>query len=97
MNTNLEISGVGNQLKSAESKGIANCFNAYAKNCENEWIFGVGYNQRTGYAYIALENGVQICSQHGGKVEYLVTDPENGDETFYDSYKKATKHEYAPI
>ena len=49
----------------------------------------VGFNSRSGYVYIALENGISICSMLGRDVEYLVTDFETGEEFFFDEYSEA--------
>ena len=55
----------------------------------SEDIFEIGFNENSGYVYIALENGVSIASCFGQSVEYIVTDMENGEEFFYDSYTEA--------
>ena len=51
----------------------------------------VGFNENSGYVYIALENGISICSMLGQDVEYLVTDFEDGTEYFLDTYEEAEK------
>jgi hypothetical protein len=48
-----------------------------------------GFNLNSGYVYIALENGVCIASCFGQSVDYIVTDFETGEESFYDSYNEA--------
>jgi hypothetical protein len=53
---------------------------------------GVGFNYTSGYVYIALENGITICSCFGQEVEYLVTDFNNGDEHFFDTYEEAEEY-----
>lgn len=50
---------------------------------------GTGFNKMSGYVYIALENGVIICSCFGQEVEYLVTDFATGEEYFYETYEEA--------
>tara|TARA_R100001015_G_C4549575_1_gene111734 strand:+ start:174 stop:461 length:288 start_codon:yes stop_codon:yes gene_type:complete len=50
---------------------------------------GTGFNKMSGYVYIALENGVTICSCFGQEVEYLVTDYDTGEEYFYETYEEA--------
>jgi len=72
-----------------EAKGLSKVFGAYANNCSSEDIFEVGFNANSGYVYIALENGISICSMLGGNVEYLVTDLDNGEEYFFDTYEEA--------
>jgi len=54
-----------------------------------EDIMECGFNQNSGYVYIALENGVQIASCFGQSVDYIVFDNESEDELFFDSYNEA--------
>lgn len=72
-----------------EAMGISNVFKAYAEECSREEIQEVGFNSNSGYVYIALENGISICSMLGQRVEYLVTDFETGEEFFFDNYTQA--------
>ena len=78
-----------NYLAYCEAKGLGKCFLAYAENCSREDIMMIGFNPNSGYTYIALENGISICSSLGSDVEYLVTNMDNGDETFFDDYDEA--------
>tara|TARA_R100001163_G_C4944492_1_gene114886 strand:+ start:306 stop:605 length:300 start_codon:yes stop_codon:yes gene_type:complete len=50
---------------------------------------GTGFNTMSGYVYIALENGISICSCFGQEVEYLVTDYDTGEEYFYETFDEA--------
>jgi len=52
-------------------------------------IFEAGFNTMSGYVYIALENGITICSCFGQEVEYLVTDYDTGEEYFFETYEEA--------
>lgn len=90
MNT-LSINGLNEQIAFCEAQGLAKCFQAYANECTGEYIMdgGIGFNSNSGYVYIALDNGVQICSMLGRDVEYLVVDFETGEETFFDTYEEA--------
>ena len=72
-----------------EAKGLSKVFGAYANNCPREDIMEVGFNANSGYVYIALENGISICSMLGQDVEYLVTDFDSGEEYFLDTYTEA--------
>ncbi len=72
-----------------EAIGLSKVFEAYANNCPCEEIMQIGFNENSGYVYIALDNGVSICSMLGRDVEFLVTDFENGEEIFFDNYKQA--------
>ena len=64
---------------------------AYRELSTNEEIMegGTGFNTMSGYVYIGLENGISICSCFGQSVDYLVTDFEDGEETFFDTYEEA--------
>lgn len=72
-----------------EAKGLAKVWKAYYKNVSRDDIMEIGFNDQTGYVYIALKYGIQIASAFGQSVEFIVTDNEDGEEFFYDSYKKA--------
>ena len=87
------INGISLNIAYCEAQGLAKCFQAYADNCVAEDIMDVGFNHNSGYTYIALENGITICSMLGGDVEFLVTDFGDGEEFFYDTYKEAENHE----
>ncbi len=85
----LTINGLTENIAYCEAIGLSKCFMAYALIGEDIMEDGVGFNSNSGYIYIALENGVSICSMLGRNVEYLVTDFENGEETFYETYQEA--------
>ena len=74
-----------------EAKGLSKVFRAYADNCSREYIMEVGFNANSGYVYIALENGISICSMLGQDVKYLVTVFESRIEGFLDTYEEAEK------
>ena len=93
MTNTIEITGIGNSISYCEAKGLGLIFQAYANQCANEEIMGVGFKANSGYVYIALENGISICSCMGHQVDYLVTNFYNGEETFYDTYQEAIEHE----
>lgn len=94
MKTELILNGFEDSIAYCEAMGLAVCFEAYAKNCSREDIMEVGFNPNSGYVYIALENGIQIASMLGQRVEYIVTNFSNGKETFYDTYKEAQNEEH---
>jgi len=76
-----------------EAMGLSKCFQAYANITEEIMEGGIGFNSNSGYIYIALENGISICSMLGRDVEYLVTDLNNGEEFFFDTYEEAEEFE----
>jgi len=84
-NNTQEIFNFSNSF--CELQGFAKCFQSYADNFAGEDVQdgGIGFNSNSGYTYIGLENGITICSMLGRDVEYLITNLENGEETFFDS------------
>ena len=62
---------------------------AYKEYALDEDIMECGFNNQSGYVYIALENGVTIASCFGQDVEYLTYDFETGQEGFFDTYEEA--------
>ena len=93
MTNNITISGIDGSIAYCEAKGFSRVFMAYANQCSREDIMEIGFNPNSGYVYIALENGISICSCMGHQVDFLVTNFYNGEETFYDTYEEALKHE----
>jgi len=93
MTNSITINGVDGSIAHCEAKGFGKIFMAYANDCPNEEIMAIGFNPHSGYVYIALENGISICSCMGHQVDYLVTNTYNGEETFYDTYKDAQNHD----
>jgi len=90
MKNELTINGLQSSFAYCESIGLSKCFEAYANIGED--ILELGFNPNSGYVYIALENGVSICSMLGQDVEYLVTDFESGEELFFDTYEEAENY-----
>jgi hypothetical protein len=77
------------QLRNSDLESWILVQRAYKEFAQKEDIMECGFNQMTGYVYIALENGVQIVSCFGQQVEYIVYDFKNGDEEFFDTYEEA--------
>lgn len=78
-----------------EAKGLAKVWKAYYKECSREDIMEIGFNQNSGYVYIALENGISVASAFGQAVDFIVTNFENGEEYFYDSFEEAENKLYS--
>jgi len=76
------------RISSTEAVGLSKVFDAYADHA-GEDIMDIGFNSNSGYVYIALDNGIAIASGMGQEVEYIVTDMEDGEEFFFDSYQEA--------
>jgi hypothetical protein len=93
MTNNMNINGFDGSIAYCEAKALSLIFMAYANECSREEIMEIGFNPNLGYVYIALENGISICSCMGNQVDYLVTDSNDGKETFYEYYEEALKHD----
>lgn len=89
--TQLTINGLEHNICYCEAKGLSLCFAAYSEFAIGECIMegGIGFNPNSGYTYIALENGISICSMMGRSVEYIVCHPETSDEIFCETYEDA--------
>lgn len=85
----MEIYNLENSIAYCEAKGLSLCFEAYADFAAREEIMETGFNQNSGYVYICLENGITICSAFGRPVEFLITDFETAEESFFDTYDEA--------
>jgi len=93
MTNTITINGIDGSIAYCEAKGLSKVFMAYANECSRSEIMEVGFNPNSGYVYIALEDGISICSNLGREVEFLVTDSNDGEETFYETYEEAQKHD----
>ena len=76
-------------MGSLDKKSLELVWKAYNDTRLNEDIFEIGFNLDSGYVYIALENNISIASCFGQSVDFIVTDYENGDEFYFDTYDKA--------
>jgi hypothetical protein len=74
-----------------EALGLSKVFTAYAENCANEEISysGVGFNPNSGYFYIALKNGISICSMLGTEVKYRRINLDSNEDYFFSTYHEA--------
>ena len=89
MENYIMIHQLKDSIASCEAQGLSKCFQAYADNCPGEYIMEIGFNPNSGYTYIALDNGITICSMLGREVEYLIVSFMDGEETFYNQYEEA--------
>ena len=76
-------------ISACEAIGLAKCFEAYGNECPSEVIMEAGFNENSGYVYIALENGISIASCMGRDVEFIVNDFENSEEFFLSTFYEA--------
>tara|TARA_R110002012_G_scaffold315885_1_gene530284 strand:+ start:580 stop:882 length:303 start_codon:yes stop_codon:yes gene_type:complete len=77
------------KMGSLDIESIDIVIKAYKKFAEGEYIEFSGFNDMSGYVYICLSNGVQIISNFGQKVEFLIYDNETEEEIFFDTYEQA--------
>ena len=75
-----------------EAMGLSKCFEAYASINEEIMEGGIGFNPNSGYTYIALENGISICSMMGRECEFLLYDSQDEEEHFFDTYEEAVNY-----
>jgi hypothetical protein len=95
----IQINGLEN-FTYCETMGLSKCFKALTEIDSNfrygmvQHVMdgGVGFNANSGYVCIALEDGITIASMLGRDVEYIVTDYNDGEEFFFDTYKEALDH-----
>ena len=94
LNSYLQLKGFTNQsICMKEAVGLSKCFEAYAEFTPNETIMEIGFNPNSGYTYIALEDScITICSMIGCDVEYLVTNFDDGEEYFFNTYEEALEY-----
>lgn len=88
MENKLTIYGLRDNIAYSEAMGLSKCFERYA-NLDCSYILEIGFNSFSGYVYIALEEGITICSFMGRDCQYLVTDIDNGEEFFFDTMEEA--------
>jgi hypothetical protein len=74
-----------------EAKGKSKVWNAYAEHFAGEEIMEEGFNSYSGYVYIALEDGIQICSCLGQSVEYCIFNKDD-EEEFFQSYEELMEY-----
>ena len=65
----MEIYNLSESICYLEAVGLSKVFAAYAENAAGEDINSIGFNHNSGYTYIALDNGITICSMLGRDVE----------------------------
>ena len=65
---------------------------AYAENFSSEEIMEEGFNINSGVVYIALENGVTICSAFGYEAFYIIYDNETDQELEFSTIDELQEH-----
>ena len=77
------------QLRNSDLESWILVQRAYKEFAQDEDIMECGFNNMSGYVYIALENGISIASCFGNPVEYIVYQHEQDEEEFFETYKEA--------
>ena len=80
------------KLGSSDYESYLLVHRAYRDYAFGEDVMETGFNQNSGYVYIALENNITIASCFGQEVDYIVYDFTTGDEHFFDSYDEAKEY-----
>jgi len=80
------------KMGSSDIESIDIVIKAYKKYADGEDIEFSGFNDMSGYVYICLSNGVQIISNFGQEVEFLINDYETEEEVFCDTYTEALEY-----
>jgi len=88
----METTNFLNKLGSSDFESWILVQEAFRVNCSKEFIMETGFNENSGYVYIALENGLQIASCFGQPVDYIIYDFETGEEQFFDTYEEAASY-----
>lgn len=78
-----------NQLGSSDKESLELVLKACREHVSKEEMTDAGFNTSSGYVYVVLENGIQVASCFGQDVDYIVTDFEDGEEHFFDTYQEA--------
>jgi len=80
------------KMGSLDIESIDIVIKAYKKYADGEDIEFSGFNDMSGYVYICLSNGVQIISNFGQEVEFLINDYQTEEEVFCDTYTEALEY-----
>ncbi len=72
-----------------EAIGLSVCWKAYAEIAYTTSIEMLGFNENSGYIWIYLDTGISIGSCMGNDAEFIVSDPDDGEEFFYRTYQDA--------
>lgn len=82
-----------NSFAYLDAKSKAVVWNAYAEHFASEEIMEEGFNINSGVVYIALENGITICSSFGQEVFYVIYDNESDQELEFHSIEALREHD----
>ena len=76
-----------------EADALATLFSVYAQSNLTGESICFGYNDWSGYYYIAFENiSLQIVLTYRGDVMFMTTDFETGEEEYFDTEEEAIEY-----
>ena len=76
-----------------EANALTTLFSVYAESSFVDEPMILGYNNWSGYYYIAFENiSLQIVLTYRGDVMFMTTDFETGEEEYFDTEEEAMEH-----
>ena len=82
-------------VSSAQANALSVLFDVYKHTdaCSELEPMTFGYNNWSGYYYIAFENiGLSIVLTPWGDVQFMTTDYDNGNEEVFSTEEEAMKH-----
>jgi hypothetical protein len=80
------------KMGSSDIESMNIVIDTYKDKASGEFIEFSGWNDQSGYAYIALESGIQIASCFGQDPDFIVYDHETEEEIFLDSFEEAQEY-----
>ena len=76
-----------------QAKALSVLMNAYAESCLCSEAICFGFNDWTGYYYIAFENySLQIVLDNRMNLLWMTTDIDTGEEMYFDSEEEAAEY-----
>jgi hypothetical protein len=76
-----------------DANALTTLFSVYAQSDLAGECICFGYNDWTGYYYIAFENiSLQIVLTYRGDVMFMTTDFETGEEEYFDTEEEAMEY-----
>ena len=80
------------KMGSSDLESMNIVIDTYKDKASGEFIHSSGWNDQSGYAFIALESGVEILSCFGQDPDFIVYDHDTGEEIFFDSFEEAQEY-----
>ena len=77
-----------NKLGSSDLYSFSLCLTAYVDHGFKHCIDDLGFNSSDGAFYITLDNGINITSSFGQRVEFVTMNLDNDNTNPYDDHEK---------